>query len=94
MRTTKIQIRDILGIREFNMNGESIELSGTNGVGKSSVLDAIRYALTNKSGRDVIVRRGAVEGEILIETDSGLSMIERAVLIERITNLSSRMGVK
>ncbi len=74
MKTTKIQIRDILGIREFKMNGESIELSGSNGVGKSSVLDAIRYALTNKSGRDVIVRRGTVEGEILIETDSGLSI--------------------
>lgn len=82
MRTTKIQIRDILGIREFNMNGESIELSGSNGVGKSSVLDAIRYALTNKSGRDVIVRRGAVEGEILIETDSGLS-IDRKSRINR-----------
>ena len=26
MKTTKIQIRDILGIREFKMNGESIEL--------------------------------------------------------------------
>ena len=74
MRTTKIQIKDILGIKEFEMNGESIELSGTNGVGKSSVLDAIRYALTNKSGRDVIVRKGTTEGEIFIETDSGLTV--------------------
>lgn len=32
MKTTKIQIRDILGIREFKMNGESIELSGSNGI--------------------------------------------------------------
>ena len=33
---------------------------------------AIRYALTNDSERDYIVRNGESEGEILIETDTGL----------------------
>lgn len=49
-----------------------MELDGSNGVGKTSVIDAIRYALTNKSDRDYIVRKGETEGEILIETDTGL----------------------
>ena len=47
-------------------------IKGTNGSGKSSVIDAIRFALTNKSDRKYIVRKGETEGEILIETDNGL----------------------
>ena len=43
-------------------------------MGKTSILDAIRYALTNNSERDYIVKKGEVEGEILIETDTGLSI--------------------
>ena len=49
-------------------------MSGPKGTGKTSVLDAIRYALTNRSDRDYIIRQGADEGEILIETDTGLSI--------------------
>ena len=49
-------------------------MTGVKGVGKSSVIDAIRYALTNKSDRDYIIKDGENEGEILIETDTGLSI--------------------
>ena len=76
MNVTKIKIKNLFGIKEYEMNGESIELSGKNGVGKSSVIDAIRYALTNKSTREYIVRQGETEGEIIVETDTGL-MIDR-----------------
>lgn len=72
MKITKIQIKNLFGIKEFNAEQQSLELSGKNGVGKTSVIDAIRYALTNKSERDYIVRNGETEGEILIETDNGL----------------------
>lgn len=72
MRITSIKIRNLFGIREYEQGGSSVELSGTNGIGKTSVIDAIRYALTNKSDRDYIVRKGETEGEILIETDTGL----------------------
>ena len=51
-----------------------MELSGKNGTGKSSVLDAIKYALTNKSDREYIVHKGETEGEIIVETDTGLSI--------------------
>lgn len=74
MKISKIKISNLFGIKEISLDNKSIELSGANGIGKSSVLDAIRYALTNSSNRDYIVKKGEVEGEILIETDTGLSI--------------------
>lgn len=74
MKTTKIIIKNLFGIKELALDGKSIELTGVKGVGKSSVIDAIRYALTNKSDRDYIIKDGENEGEILIETDTGLSI--------------------
>ena len=72
MRIVKLKIRNLFGISELEAGGNSIELIGKNGAGKSSVIDAIKYALTNKSDRKYIVRNGETEGEVLIETDSGL----------------------
>lgn len=72
MNITKIEIKNLFGIKEYRQEGQSVELSGTNGIGKTSVIDAIRYALTNKSDRDYIVRKGEIEGEIIVETDTGL----------------------
>lgn len=72
MRITKIKIKNLFGIKEYEADGRSVELIGKNGAGKTSVIDAIRYALTNKSDREYIVRNGETEGEILIETDNGL----------------------
>lgn len=74
MKTTKIKIRNLFGITETELDGRSVELTGSNGVGKTSVIDAFRYALTNKSDRNIIVKQGEKEGEILIETDTGLSI--------------------
>lgn len=74
MKTTKIKIRNLFGITETELDGRSVELTGSNGVGKTSVIDALRYALTNKSDRNIIVKQGEKEGEILIETDTGLSI--------------------
>ena len=78
MKIVKLKIRNLFGIREYEAGGESVELSGKNGVGKSSVIDAIKYALTNKSDRKYIVRSGETEGEVLIETDSGLRINRKA----------------
>ena len=58
LRIKKIKIKNLYGITEYEGNGKSVELDGTNGAGKSSVIDAIRYALTNKSDRKYIVRNG------------------------------------
>lgn len=72
MKIVKIKIKNLFGIKEYEADGKSVELKGRNGSGKTSVIDAIRYALTNKSERDYIIRNGETEGEILIETDNGI----------------------
>lgn len=74
MNVSKIKIKNLFGITEKELDGKSIELSGKNGIGKTSVLDAIRYALTNNSNRDYIVKNGENEGEIYIETNTGLTI--------------------
>lgn len=72
MKTTKIKIKNLFGITEQELDGQSIEITGTNGAGKTSVIDAIKYGLTNNSDREYIIKKGENEGEIIIETDSGL----------------------
>lgn len=89
MKISKIKISNLFGIKEINLNGKDVELSGANGVGKTSILDAIRYALTNSSERDYIVKKGETEGEILIETDTGLT-IDR----KKRTNSSDYKSIK
>lgn len=74
MKITKIKIKNLFGIKEYEADGKSIELIGKNGTGKSSVIDAIKYALTNRSDRDYVIRKGETEGEIYIETDTGISI--------------------
>ena len=76
-KITKIKIKNLFGISEFEADSKSIELLGGNGTGKTSVLDAIRYALTNRSSRACIVKQGATEGEIIIETDAGLAITRK-----------------
>lgn len=78
MRISKIKIKNLFGISEHEADGKSVELIGTNGVGKTSVIDAIRYALTNSSDREYIIKNGETEGEIFIETDTGLSIDRKA----------------
>lgn len=82
MRTTKIQIKNLFGLSEMELDGRDVELTGANGTGKSSVLDAIRYALTNGSERDCIIRRGEKEGQIVIEAGSSMR-IARAKRTEK-----------
>lgn len=74
MKVTKLKIKNLYGIEELNLDGKSIELVGSNGVGKSSVLDAIRLALTNNSKRKYIVRKGETEGSVYVELDNGITI--------------------
>lgn len=72
MKISKISIKNLLGIKEYEADGKDKELLGGNGVGKTSIIDAIKLALSNRSERDYLIRKGETEGEVLIETDSGL----------------------
>lgn len=74
MKTTRIHIKNLFGISETELDGRSIEVTGSNGVGKTSIIDSIKYALTNESNRDYVIKNGESEGEIFIETDTGLTI--------------------
>lgn len=74
MKISKLKIKNLFGITEFEADGKSLELLGANGTGKTSVLDSIRYALTNKTDREFTIKDGATEGEIFIEFDNGISI--------------------
>lgn len=78
MKTSKISIKSLFGISEQQISGNSVEITGHKGAGKTSVLDAIRYALTNSSNRDWVIKNGESEGEIIVETDSGLVIDRKA----------------
>lgn len=78
MKTSLIKISHVLKVSEFQLaGGKSVEITGVKGSGKTSILDAIRFALTNKKPREVIVTAGASEAEIIIETDTGLKIDRR-----------------
>ena len=91
MKTSKIVIKNLFGIRETTLDGKSVEISGPKGAGKTSILDAIRLALTNRSERDCIVHQGADDGEIIIETNTGLS-IDRKAFVGKPSTVKVRDG--
>ena len=71
MRITKIMIDSLFGVHHLELDGRPVELRGKKGTGKTSVIDSIKYCLTNRSDRPYIVNDGATEGEIFIRMDSG-----------------------
>lgn len=77
MRVSKIQIKDLFKIEEVTLNGKDVEIIGTNKTGKTSIIDAIRFALSNRSDKSLILRKGATSGEVLIETDTGISILRK-----------------
>lgn len=74
MKISKLSIENLYGIEQLELDGKSVELTGSNGVGKSSVLDAIRLALTNNSKRKYIVKNGQKEGRIYVKLDDGTTI--------------------
>ena len=74
MKISKLKIENLYGIEQLELDGKSIELTGTNGAGKSSVLDAIRLALTNNSRRKYVVKNGESEGRVLVKLDDGTTI--------------------
>lgn len=74
MKISKLKIENLYGIEQLELDGKSIELTGTNGAGKSSVLDAIRLALTNNSKRKYVVKNGETEGRVLVKLDDGTTI--------------------
>ena len=77
MKISKIRISNILGIDELEFSpGKYTELSGSNGSGKTSVLEAIKAALSG--GHDAtLLRKGADKGEVVLVLDDGTEITKR-----------------
>lgn len=69
MKVQKVRIENILGLETLEFEpGRVTIVSGRNGVGKSSVLESLKYALTG--GTDATIKRkGAEKGEVVIVLD-------------------------
>ncbi|KJS23129.1 MAG: hypothetical protein VR72_02885 [Clostridiaceae bacterium BRH_c20a] len=90
MRLKRIEIKNFVGIRELAIDVAKINrLTGHKGSGKSSFLEALEKAFTNKSSRTEIVRHDEEEATIFIETDNGLE-IDRRIRNDRADYLKIR----
>lgn len=77
MHIEHIKISNILGVQdlEFSPSGFT-EISGRNGTGKTSVLEAIKATI--KGGHDAtLLRNGAEKGEVVFVLDDGTSIKRR-----------------
>lgn len=74
MQINHIKISSILGIDQLELSPKGFTtISGPNGTGKTSVLEAIKGALA--SGHDAtLLRNGAEKGEIVLVLDDGMEI--------------------
>jgi ABC-type cobalamin/Fe3+-siderophores transport system ATPase subunit len=77
MQVSRIVIKNILGISDLEISPGSItQIHGGNGAGKTSVLEAIRCALSG--GTDAtLLKSGAESGEVVLVLDDGTSITRR-----------------
>ena len=72
MQIKRLEIRNALGIKEFEISPEKITLiQGKNESGKTSILESIERALYNRNRRVDFVRKGEKEAALYIELDDG-----------------------
>lgn len=76
MKITKIRIDNFLGIASFVCDdlGKWNLITGANGVGKSTILKAIREALESSGTKHQLVRVGADKGEVHLTFDNGMTV--------------------
>jgi len=88
LRVSRIAIKNILGLESLEINpGSWTEISGENGSGKTSCLDAIRSALG--AGHDAtLLKQGATEGEVV------LILEDETEIRKRVTEEDSSLTVR
>ena len=103
-----IEIRNFMGIEKFRVDiddvgqGSLVFILGHNGAGKSSILEAIMYALTSQvdrfAGKSGILRQGADSGYVEVQfygADGNLYQVRRSFSIGKSTlNTRSQIRVK
>lgn len=77
MKIAKVQISNILGIDSLDFKpGKITTISGQNGSGKTSILEAIKS--TVGGGHDAtLLRKGATEGKVVLEFDNGETLTKK-----------------
>lgn len=87
MKINKVRINSILGIDELEFDaGKFNIISGQNGQGKTSVLEAIKAALSG--GNDAtLLRKGSEKGEVVLVLDNGDE------IQKRVTEKSSPLSI-
>lgn len=77
MKISRIHIKNILGIQELDFEaGQFVEVSGRNGQGKTSVLEAVKATLAG--GNDAtLLRAGEKQGEAVLVFDDGNAVRKR-----------------
>lgn len=77
MRIQKLKIENVLGIDHLEIEpGTVTTITGANGTGKTSILEAIKAAVGG--GRDAtLLRKGADKGEIVVVLDDGTTIARR-----------------
>lgn len=78
MKIQHLKIENILGIQnlELTPGGTLTEISGDNGLGKTSILEAVKAA--TQTGHDAtLLRKGADKGEIVLVMDNGIELHKR-----------------
>ncbi len=83
-RLIRAEVQNVLGVRlaevAFAADGGLTVVGGANGAGKSSLLDAIRWAIDGvKPKGKVLLRHGAAKGFVRLELDGEVVEIRRGV---------------
>lgn len=77
MKISKVKISNILGVTEVEFTpGGFNEISGPNGSGKTSILEAIKSVI--EGGHDAtLLRKGETTGRVVLELDDGTELTKR-----------------
>ena len=78
MKIKRIEVKNWIGIAERAFDAGKINvLSGRKGSGKTSLVEALEKAFTNKNNRTEVIRHGADEATLYVQTDDGLEVERR-----------------
>lgn len=78
-----LKIKNWLGINELEKDLGKVNLiKGDSGAGKTSIVEAIEKAFTNKNRRTEVISHGAAESEILVQLDDEMK-IDRKIRFEK-----------
>lgn len=94
MKISRIKLTNILGIDDIDFKpGDTTEITGKNGVGKTSIIEGIKSVL--KGGNDAtILRNGADKGEVVLEFDNEMSFYKQVTNGKSKTEVYDRLHNK